>query len=142
MNIVKSAIPIEKTLKQFFLENYEPVASIQDPAERDAAVGGDLSYEKGMDFYIRIDKVASSADRFEGAYTVDVEVFGRNYLETESRALDIEALLLGYPHVVEVEGRTWVFDEVSQNSGPDELPWDDDEVSRLGATYVIIARRR
>ena len=31
---------------------------------------------------------------------------------------------------------------VFQNVGVFELPWEDDTVNRLGATYVIIARRR
>lgn len=143
MNTVKPFGSIETALKAFLLASYQPLIDLE-PAEADARVGGDLAYDSAaMDFYIRIDKVPGGrSDRFEAAFIVDVEVFGVNYLETESRSLDIEALLLGYPHVVEVGDKTWVFDAVSQNTGPDELPWEDDEVSRLGATYVIIARRR
>lgn len=141
MNIVTPAPPIERAVKVFLLRDYAPLAHMP-LADADRHVGGDLAFDPSLEFYIRIDKVSSSADRFGGDYTVDIEVFGDDYLETESRSLDLEALLLGYPQVVEVDGRTVVFDEVSQNSGPDDLPWEDDEVHRLGATYVITARRR
>lgn len=134
-NEVKPFGSIELAVKALLVDGYEPATEDN--------VGGSLDYQVGQGLYIRVDKVPGGrSDRFGGDFVVDLEVFGVNYLETESHALDIEALLLGYPHVVEVDGRTVVFDEVSQNSGPDELPWEDDEVSRLGATYVITARRR
>lgn len=146
-NIVKPFGSIEKALAALLvagLPNADWTQADWDDltGDGDGLVGGDLAYEREQPWYIRIDKVSGRSDRFEGDFTLDVEVFGINYLETESRSLDIEALLLGYPHVVEVEGSTWVFDTVSQNTIPDELPWEDDEVSRLGATYVITARRR
>ncbi len=142
MNEIKPLTSIEPAVKAFLLANYPPLVAL-DPDAAAALVGGDLAYDpETQDFYIRIDKVYTQADRFEGDFTVDIEVFGVNYLETESRSLDIDALLLGYPHVVEGEDGIVVFDRVSQNTGPDELPWEDDEVSRLGATYVITARRR
>jgi len=132
---------IERAVKAFLLKAYPPLAAL-DPAAADLRVGGDLAFEaSSMPWYIRIDKVGGRSDRFEGDFTVDVEVFGVNYLETESHALDLEALFLGYPHVVEVEDQKVVFDRVSQNTLPDELPWEDDAVTRLGATYVITARR-
>ena len=142
MTTVKPFGSIETALKALLLAKYPPLVDLGSAAA--ARVGGDLAYDAAtMDFYIRLDKVPGGRnDRFGGAFIVDVEVFGVNYLETESRSLDIEALLLGYPHVVEVGDKTWVFDTVSQNTGPDDLPWEDDEVSRLGATYVITARRR
>lgn len=141
MNTILPFGSIERAVKSFLLTRYEPLTELQ-PADADRLVGGDLAFDASMPFYIRIDKVDSITDRFQGDFIIDVEVFSNEYLDAESRSLDIEALLLGYPHVVEAEGRTWVFDSVSQNSGPDELPWEDDETTRLGATYVITARRR
>lgn len=138
---VKKFGSIERALKALLIATYDALAEL-DPAEADARVGGDLAFRKGDPFYIRLDKVGGRSDRFEGDFMVDVEVFAVNYSEAESRSLDIEALLLGYPHVVEVDGQKWVFDRVSQSSLPDDLPWEDDAVSRLGATYVITARRR
>lgn len=140
MSDVKTFGSIERAVMAFLLGRFEPLAEF---TEADGRVGGDLAYDSAtMAWYIRIDKVDSSTDRFEGDFTIDIEVFAGNYGVAESHALDIEALLLGYPHVVEVEDRLWVFDTVSQNTGPDELPWEDDEAYRLGATYVITARRR
>jgi hypothetical protein len=143
MSDVKPFGSIERAVKAFLLTYYQPLAAL-DPEDADLRVDGDLAFDPAATpWYIRVDKVPGSrATRFEGDFVIDVEVFGTNYIETESHALDIEALFLGYPHVVEVEGQKWVFDTVSQNTGPDDLPWESDEVSRLGATYVITARRR
>lgn len=133
---------IELAVKALLLAKYQPLVDLG--ADAGARVGGDLDFDADtQDFYIRLDKVpGGNSDRFGGTFVIDVEVFGSNYLETESRSLDIESLLLGYPHVVEAGSKTWVFDSVSQNVGPDDLPWEDDSVARLGATYVITARRR
>jgi hypothetical protein len=123
----------------------QPLQIGTDPAAPapEAQVGGDFAYEPTMPWFIRIDKVPGGrSDWYEGDFVVDVEVFAPDYLLAESVAFAIEALLLGYPHVVEVDGRKVVFDEVSQNASPAELPWEDDSVSRLGSTYVITARRR
>lgn len=131
---------IELAVKTLLLTTYQPLIDLG--ADADTRVGGDYSYTAGEGFAFRIEKVSLSGNRFEGFFTVDIESWGDDYLDTESRAMDIDALLLGYPHVVEVDGHKWVFDTVSQNTGPQELPWEDDAVSRLGATYVILARRR
>lgn len=139
-NILTPFGSIEAAVKAFLIANYPPLRELSDP-EADLLVDGDFAYEPGMPFFIRLDKVSSRGGRFQGDFTIDVEVFGVNYLETESRILDIDALMLGYPHVVEVADRKVVFDQVSQNTGPSELPWEDEGVSRLGATYVITARR-
>lgn len=142
-NDIPSFGSIEEAIKALLLASYEPLVALGDDAGDH--IGGDLSFEPGDGWYIRIDKTAGRTDRFGGDFVVDIEVFGDSsigYLATESHALDIEALLLGYPHVVEVEDRKVVFDEVSQNALPDELPWEDDTVTRMGATYVITARRR
>lgn len=110
----------------------------------EAQVGGDFGFDpESMPWYIRIDKVpGGSSDRLQGDFVLDLEVFGQDYLLTESVAFALEALVLGYPHVVEVEDRKVVFDDVTQNVGPADLPWEDDSTYRLGATYVITARRR
>lgn len=141
-NIVKPFKSIEKAVRALLIAELPELAAM-DPATAAAHVGGDMSFDPATDdWYIRIDKVDSNTNRFQGDFIVDIEVFDHKYLQAESRSLDIEALLLGYPLDVEVGAQKWVFDKVIQNTGPDELPWEDDRVSRLGATYVITARRR
>lgn len=114
--------------------------ALSDHPER---VGGDFGYE-GKPWFIRIDQVPGGAsNRLEGDFVLDIEVFSPSYSTAESVAFAVEALLLGYPHVVEVGGRKVVFDSVTENQGPSDIPWEgDDKVTRLLATYVITARRR
>lgn len=106
-------------------------------------VGGDFAFKKAMPWYIRIDKVpGGSSDYLQGDFVLDIEVFSGDYATAESVAFGVEALLLGYPHVVEVDGRKVVFDSVTENQGPADIPWEDESVHRLLATFVITARRR
>lgn len=107
------------------------------------AVGGDMLGDLGgMPWYVRIDKVPGGrSDRLQGDFVIDLEVYHPNYLAGESLAFSIEAFLLGYPHVVVVDGQTVVIDSIQQNAGPAEIPWDDPNVTRFLATYVITIRR-
>lgn len=103
-------------------------------------VGADLSYTASQDFYVWIGLIpgASSSDRTSGYWTADIDVFGTDYLETMQRALDLEAILLnarGFRH----DGQQ--IDVVFQSSAPGEIPWDDDKVYRISATYTFSARR-
>ena len=109
----------------------------------DVQVGGDFAFDPTtMDFYIRIDRIpGGSANRLEGSFVVDIEVFSRDYLRAESLALSVEALVLGYRGGVRVGDRKVVIDTVTQNVGVADLPWEDEGTARLGATYVITARR-
>lgn len=109
-----------------------------------ARVGGDFPGPELVDpWYIRIDRVPGGRfGRIQGYDVVDLEVFSTDYARAESLAFALEALALGYPHVVEVGDRKVVLDSVSQNVGVADLPWEDDSVYRLGATFAITARRR
>lgn len=108
----------------------------------DSNVGGDLAYEATDAFYIRIKRFAGSTNKLEGRFIFDVEAFAANWQVAESLASSIEALLLGSPHRVTVGDQLMIFDEVIENVGIFEMPWDDDTVTRLGATYSLVARRR
>lgn len=112
---------------------------LEDPPR----IGGEFSFDSDTETeYTRIDRVLTTSDRFEGDFLVSIENFASDPRISESRALAVEAIMLGYPWVVEVDGSMWVFDKVSQNVGVQDLPEEDEAVSRLGATYVITARRR
>ena len=101
-------------------------------------VGGDLSYEPGDGTYVWIGLVpGGSTDRVDGQWIVDIDVFGDGYAAAMNNALAIEANLVGPHHVTSVMR----LDNVYQNSGPSERPWDDESVYRIGATYVFTARR-
>ena len=108
-----------------------------------ALVGGDFRYNPNtMPWYIRVDRVPGGrGGQIQGEQAVDIEVFSRDYLVADSLAFALDALVLGYPHVVEVDDRKVVLDRVFQNMGPADLPWEDDSVFRIGATYSITVRR-
>jgi hypothetical protein len=128
---------VERALMALFVRDYPPLTGL------DTRIGGEMPGTVDG-WYIRIDKVPGGrSDSFEGTFAVDVEVFSQDYLDAEKIAYDLEALLLahGY-HVVISDGKRWVFDDVFQNTGVSDLPWDgDDDTYRLGATYAITARR-
>lgn len=135
---VKPFGPVERALLTLIVERLdaEPPVSL-------ALVGGDFAYDpETMPYYIRIDKVpGGTTGQLQGDFIVDLEVFAPDYGTAESLAFSLEALVLGYPHSVVVDGRKVVLDSVDQNSGVADLPWEDDSTYRLGATYVITLRR-
>lgn len=135
-DIPKAFGPIELAVKTLLISEVDEIT--------ESNIGGDLSYDAATGAaYFHLARVPGGrADRFQGDFIVDVDVFDVNYLRADSAASAIEATLLGYPHRVDVDGSLWVFDQVIQNVGPALLPWEDDRVYRLGATYVITARRR
>lgn len=135
MQTLKPFGSIERAVLALLEQSYEPLVGHPE------RVGGNLPALPG-DLYVRIAKVTGSSDQLEGDFVVDIETFHPDYDEAESAGLDIEALVLGYPHVVKVGDHTVVFDRVRQNQGPSEIPWEDDRVHRLLATYVITVRRR
>lgn len=140
-NDIKSFGPIGRALLQLVV-GYHRSLGLDDDTSL-ARVGGNFAYDPPMPWYVRIDSVFRKTNRLEGDFTFDVEVFApADGDAAESVSDDLEALLLGYPHVVEVDEAKVIIDTVSQNSGPRELPWEDEAVTRLGATYVITARRR
>lgn len=129
MNILRTRVSPELVLLNLLESRYP------------GAVGGSLLGDPPAG-YVRIAKVPGGrSDRLEGTTVVDIEVFDPSYLAAESRALDIEAFLLGYPHIVEVDSKRVVIDEVEQNAGPAEVFWDDPSVSRILSTYVVTVRR-
>lgn len=129
--------PPARVFRELLLANAEHI-----PGLAAARVGGDFAYNrKSMPFYVRIESLPGSSWQLGADLVIDVEVFAQRYLEAEDRSFDIERIALGYPHVVRVDGRTVVLDKVTLNTGPAELPWSDEGVTRMGATYVISIRR-
>jgi hypothetical protein len=140
---IKPFTSMERALMALIVRDGLVVDGVETPVDEDQ-VGGDFGYDPdAFPWYIRIDKVpGGQSDRHQGTFVLDLEVFGADYLLTENVAFALGALVLGYPHVVEVDDRKVVFDDVTENVGPADLPWEDDSTYRIGATYVITARRR
>jgi hypothetical protein len=122
---------IEKVVKQV-IEGLMPSAA--------GKIGGDLSYDAAsQDFYIWLGLVPGGANtELEGTWIVDIDVFDTSYSAAFERALALEPLL-----VARGGHRTdrLRIDNVYQNEGISERPWNDDSVFRVGATYVFTARR-
>lgn len=105
-------------------------------------VGG-IPPEDPDPLYVEISRVPGGRwDEVQGYDVVDIDVYSRDFSQADSTAYAVEALLLTGPHSVELDGGVVVLDRAKQNIGPSERPWDDTSVYRVGATYVITARRR
>lgn len=127
---------VEKALLALLDRDYPPVVGHPDRA------GGNQP-DTVDEVYVEISRVpGGNSTRTGGVAVIDVDCYAPSYDGADSAASDVEALLFGYPHVVEVGDQTVVLDHVEQNIGPAERPWQDDSVTRIGATYVISLRRR
>ncbi len=135
MTNLKPRSSMEKALLYLLERDYAP---LHEHPER---IGGDLPVSVGQ-LYIRVGRVTGAAGQIQGDTVIDVEAYSVSWSIADSAASSLEALLLGYPHVVEVDGRKVVIDRVTHNTGPQDLPWSDDRVYRIGSTYTLTARRQ
>lgn len=136
-NTLTSLPSVERAVLVLLQDVAAPSAVTED------MIGGDFNFKpETMAFYIRVARAPGGrGSRLQGDVLIDIDVFALDYGTADSVALALEALLLGYPHVVEVDDRKVVLDNVYQNVGPSELPWDDDSTYRIGSTYSITVRR-
>lgn len=122
------AFPMVEMAVKELIETYEPAKG---------HTGGDLSYD-GVGLYFWLALIpGGSADQIEGDWNLDIDVFAPSYGEAMQAALDLEAVLVGPRKVTSVLR----LDNVYQNLGPAERPWDDENAYRVGGTYVFTARR-
>jgi len=120
---------VEKALRELVEAKYVPAAG---------NVGGDPSFDPAtVDLFVEITLIHGQTDQIDGEWTVDVDTYGRSYNTAMGHALGLEAALIGPRHVTSVMR----LDNVYQNEAPSERPWDDDGVFKIGATYVMTARR-
>lgn len=126
--MVQAFTPIEEAIREV-IEQWYP-----------GKTGGDLSYERGDGLLIVISQVpgAGRTDETSGQWTIDLDVFGDEYLPTMDICLDIEAKLIGQAH----RTTNMIIDKIVQTMAPASLPWEDSSVTRLGSGYVLTARRR
>lgn len=121
---------IEKAVRQLIEAKYPEAAD---------KVGGDPDFDPAsVDLFVMLSLVpGGGTTQTDGEWIVDVDVFGRSYSTAMTHALALEAALVGPRHITELMR----IDNCYQNEGPAERPWDDDNVYRIGATYVFTARR-
>jgi hypothetical protein len=120
---------IEQAVKELIVTEYAPPSG---------AVGGDPSYAPGDDLFIWISLIpGGSTDQVYGEWNLDIDTFAPTYGDSMRHSLALEAILVGPKHQTSVMR----IDNVYQNEGPAERPWDDESMVRIGATYVFTARR-
>ena len=132
MTTIQPFPSIEKALKQVIEMNYP---------EANGHTGGDLqTVPVDGSIYVWLGLVPGGGvnDQTSGQWTIDVDVFARDYNSAMMHASGIEAMLIDSPHRTD----EIIIDSVFQNQSPTERPWDDDSVYRVGATYVLTARRK
>lgn len=121
---------IEMALKELIEGKYEPA---------EGRVGGDLSHTPGSGLYVWISLLpVGAATETDGTFVLDIDCFDDSYAAAMTHALALEPVLLARRHVTSVMR----LDQTTQNTGPAERPWDDDNSFRVGATYVFTARRQ
>ena len=92
---------------------------------------------------IQVFQVDGESDQLDGYSVIDIHTFDRSYLDTSNLALDVDAIVMGYPHLVSSNGRSVLFDRVECLSIPSEIPWlEDNSIRRFRATYSVSFRRR
>jgi hypothetical protein len=105
----------------------------------DAPIVGPRLYEnfqKDMPV-IRVRKVGGSNDKITDFPRMSVDVYARTYPEASELAEAVRQRLLAYPHMTDA-GR---LDRCEVEASPFEVPWSDDTLRYLTATYVITTRR-
>lgn len=119
---------IEKAVREL-VQTYEPASG---------KTGGSPDFDPGVDLYVMISLVpGGSTDQIEGDWVLDIDVFSSSYGSAMNHALALEPVLIGSRKVTSVLR----LDNVYQNEGPAERPWDDEGTFRVGATYAFTARR-
>lgn len=128
---------LERALMALFVRDLEPLEGT------DARIGGD--YPRVIDdFYVRIDKGFGRSNSFEGTFAVDLEVFSMDYGRAGEVSGLIESIMLSHGYLtVTQDDYKWIFDDISQNIAPDEIPWEgDDDTFRFVSTYALTSRRK
>lgn len=87
--------------------------------------------------YVRVMRIGGSRTWISDIATIDVDVFAGSYIAAEALAEQITDWLSGPPPGVAL------FDAVTCEVGPRELPWADGvRVRRWGSTFQVVTRRR
>lgn len=86
---------------------------------------------------IRVRKIGGSNDKLTDFARMAVDVYAATYPEASQLAEAVRQRLMAYPHFTDA-GR---MDRCEVEASPFEIPWSDDTLRYLTATYIITARR-
>ena len=88
-----------------------------------------------------VGRLGGVTGRLEDFPILDVDTFHSTRAAAISLDARISAAFLGYPHVVGLDTRTVVLDQVTQSRGQVPVPWEDSNVRRIASTYQFSVRR-
>lgn len=85
--------------------------------------------------FIRARRIGGSRSRVTDYPTVSIDVFADSYTDAETLAENIAQWLTGPPPPIAV------FDRVTYDVAPREIPWGDERIYRFQAQYTVETRR-
>jgi len=130
---------VQEVVRALLLAELEVDGEPADPRRVGPYPGVKTVYDP---YYISIEADTGSADYFGQRTPVDIDVFAPRVATAKTIAFAINLILLRYPWSVRVDAdRNYVIDEVTDAGTPTSMPWDDNSVRRLGASYTISLRR-
>lgn len=86
--------------------------------------------------FIRVVRRGGPSDRLNDTSAVDIDVFAATYKRALNLAEDVREFVVGPPPGLPR------LDRASCDNGPQELPWGDRTIRRIGMTFTVVARRR
>lgn len=123
--------PIEKVVKKIIEAKWAPSVG---------KIGGELAYVQGTGLYIYISQVTGGGwtTATSGQWTLDIDVFGDDKNTAFNNALALEAALSEGPY----RSHDGIFvDHFINSMSASQLPWEDENVTRVGSIWVVTARR-
>lgn len=85
--------------------------------------------------FVRVVRRGGPRDRLNDTPSVDIDAWDITYAELERLVEQICERIVGPPPSV------WQFDRVEIPVGPQELPWGDGSIRRIGLTAQVVSRR-
>lgn len=89
--------------------------------------------------FIRVERIGGVSTQLSDSSRIAVDVFGAkgNRTPTKALALNVDARLRSFPHVIAGVG---VIDRVDTDISPNQVPWNNDAVILFTASYKISVR--
>lgn len=89
--------------------------------------------------YLRVKRIGGTDDLWSDFALVAIDAFDADRVTAQTLAEAVRQRLLTFPHVVTGVG---TLDRAETATGPNEVPWSEDQtVRRFTASYRVVARR-